>query len=358
MMKTESENEEGGETTEIYTKGASELLQNASILNAFESRFNQLKGTNSGYIASLPASIRKRLDALKNLSKKNSSIERELQKEIHELEKKFFLQHKPIYEKRQEIINGVYEPTEEESTLTEADLENEDVLPSPPAEGDVPTKGIPEFWLTCLKNLPPLQDVITPEDDGALKHLVDIKYEYLEGNPGFRLDFVFEENEYFTNTVLSKSYFLSESPDSSEMVYDHAEGTTIDWKEGKDLSVRIEIKKQRHKATNKTRTVKKTVPAETFFHFFKALEIPENSEEVDDEMIQAFEIDYETGEMIKEKLVPDAIHWFTGKALEEFEDDEDEYDDDEDEYGDEDDDEDDDEDENDAAAAKPECKQQ
>lgn len=51
------------------------------------------------------------------------------------------------------------------------------------------------------------------------------------------------------------------------------------------MSVRVEIKKQRHKATNKTRTVKKTVPAETFFHFFKALEIPEDSEEVDDEMV-------------------------------------------------------------------------
>ncbi len=49
--------------------------------------------------------------------------------------------------------------------------------------------------------------------------------------------------------------------------------------------MRIEIKKQRHKSTNKTRTVKKSVPAETFFHFFKALEIPENTEEVDDEMV-------------------------------------------------------------------------
>ena len=65
----------------------------------------------------------------------------------------------------------------------------------------------------------------------------------------------------------------------------NSHSTHIDWKEGKNLSVRIEIKKQRHTATNKTRTVKKTVPAETFFHFFKALEIPENHEDVDDEMV-------------------------------------------------------------------------
>jgi nucleosome assembly protein 1-like 1 len=41
------------------------------------------------------------------------------------------------------------------------------------------------------------------------------------------------------------------------------------------------------------------------------------------------EMDYETGEMIKDKLIPDAINWFTGKALEEFEQDQEEYDDDE-----------------------------
>ncbi len=40
-------------------------------------------------------------------------------------------------------------------------------------------------------------------------------------------------------------------------------------------------------------------------------------------------MDYETGEMIKDKLIPDAINWFTGKALEEFEQDQEEYDDDE-----------------------------
>ena len=143
-----------------------------------------MAGQQSGYIGSLPASIRKRLDALKNLEKKNKAIEKELQKEIHELEKKYFEQHKPIYLKRQEIVNGSYEPTEEECTRTEKDLEDEDELPPPPAENESePTKGVPEFWLTCLKNLPPLQDVVTPEDEGALKHLVDIRYEYLEGNP-------------------------------------------------------------------------------------------------------------------------------------------------------------------------------
>jgi nucleosome assembly protein 1-like 1 len=70
-------------------------------------------------------------------------------------------------------------------------------------------------------------------------------------------------------------------------------------------------------------------------------------------------MDYNMGEFIKDKLVPNAIGWFTGEALEEEYDDEDG----EDEYelgSDEDDDEDEDEDEENAPPTNkaPECKQQ
>jgi nucleosome assembly protein 1-like 1 len=64
--------------------------------------------------------------------------------------------------------------------------------------------------------------------------------------------------------------------------------------------------------------------------------------------------------MIKDKLIPDAVDWFTGKALEEFEDEDDEYEDEDDGFYGEDDEEDDDDDDEEAGegAAKPECKQQ
>ncbi|KAJ3334545.1 hypothetical protein HDU91_002675, partial [Kappamyces sp. JEL0680] len=74
----------------------------------------------------------------------------------------------------------------------------------------------------------------------------------------------------------------------------------------------------------------------------------------------AVEMDYETGELIKDKLIPDAIDWFTGKALEEYEDGDYDEDDEEDFYGEEDeDDDDDDEDDKPAGATDkaPECKQ-
>ena len=69
--------------------------------------------------------------------------------------------------------------------------------------------------------------------------------------------------------------------------YDHAEGCTIEWNEGKDVTVKVEKKKQKKKSgkdAGKTRTVTKIVKQPSFFHFFnppKPLE--EGEEENEDE---------------------------------------------------------------------------
>jgi nucleosome assembly protein 1-like 1 len=71
-------------------------------------------------------------------------------------------------------------------------------------------------------------------------------------------------------------------------------------------------------------------------------------------------MDYEVGEIIKEKIIPRAVDWFTGLALQD--EDMDEYEDEE--YEDEDDEEEDGDDENQENEGKvqgenpPECKQQ
>jgi len=43
---------------------------------------------------------------------------------------------------------------------------------------------------------------ITERDEAALKYVKDIKSSNLEDNKGFKLDFYFEENPYFKNTVV------------------------------------------------------------------------------------------------------------------------------------------------------------
>lgn len=58
-------------------------------------------------------------------------------------------------------------------------------------------------------------------DEGALKHLKDIKWCRLDNPKGFKLEFFFDPNPYFKNTVLTKTYYME---DEEEPVLDKAMG--------------------------------------------------------------------------------------------------------------------------------------
>ncbi len=95
-------------------------------------------------------------------------------------------------------------------------------------------------------------------------------------------------------------------------------------------------------ATGRTRTIRKVVPTDSFFSFFKPPQPPTQetlqSDDIDEDELEELdaklEADYQIGEEFKEKIIPRAIDYFTGKALryeEDFEDEElDEFDDEED----------------------------
>ncbi|KAH8555373.1 hypothetical protein BGW37DRAFT_476889 [Umbelopsis sp. PMI_123] len=372
-----SEDMESINTGSAAQGAAGAFSANPALLSMLQGRLGSLIGRSSGYIESLPSDVKRRLNGLKYLQTKHAELETQFQEEILELEKKYLELYRPLYEKRTAIVVGKAEPTDEEVAIGEkvdAD-ENEEAA----AEEDKKEKedeekvtGIPEFWLTALKNHPQFSEIITLKDEEVLKHLIDVRMSYIE-KPGFRLEFDFEENDYFTNTTLSKTYFYQEQAGyGGDFVYDHAEGSEINWKEGKDLTVTVETKKQRHKDTNKTRVVKRTVPADTFFLFFSPPAVPADGEVIDEEeaegLDEKLEQDYDLGEEFKEKIIPHAVDYFTGKALEygdydegddDFEDDFYDDEDDEDEDDEDDDEEDDDDDETRPARGEnaPECKQ-
>jgi len=219
-----------------------------------EGKLGSLVGRSSGYIESLPASVRRRVAGLKGVQKEHAKLESDFQEEVLQLEKKYFAKFTPLYEKRAKIVNGIAEPTEEEVKAGEAENE-EKVDAEKPASLDGKkdgsaenVAGIPEFWLSAMKNQSSIAEMITDRDEGALKHLTDVRMEYLD-RPGFRLIFEFAENEHFSNRTISKTYFYQEENGyGGDFIYDHAEGDRIDWKAGKDLTVRIESKKQRNKS--------------------------------------------------------------------------------------------------------------
>ncbi|KAK2628595.1 hypothetical protein QTJ16_001698 [Diplocarpon rosae] len=344
------------------------FAQNPKLVQMIQGKLGSLVGRSSGYVESLPAPVRRRVAGLKGVQKEHSKLEAEFQEEVLELEKKYFAKFTPLYQKRATIINGAAEPTEAEIQAGEEDDEEADE-PVEKSEDTSDVKGIPEFWLSAMKNQVSLAEMITDRDEAALKDLTDVRIEYLD-KPGFRLIFEFAENEFFSNKLITKTYFYqNESGYGGDFIYDHAEGDKIEWKAGKDLTVRIESKKQRNKNTKQTRVVKKTVPTESFFNFFSPPKVPteEDDDDAASDIEERLELDYQLGEDIKEKLIPRAIDWFTGEALqfEELDDDmeegdfEDEDDDEDDASEDHDDDEESDEDDD---AAKPkqeaaECKQ-
>ncbi|KAI1736154.1 NAP-domain-containing protein [Xylaria scruposa] len=357
---------------------ASIFAQNPRLVQMIQGRLGSLVGRSSGYIESLPAPVRRRVAGLKGIQKDHSKLEAEFQEEVLQLEKKYFAKFTPLYEKRAQIVNGKTEPTDEEVKAGEEDDEEKETeskteQQEKSSEGANVT-GIPEFWLSAMKNQISLAEMITERDEFALKSLVDIRMEYLD-KPGFRLIFDFATNDFFTNKTITKTYYYqNESGYGGDFIYDHAEGCKINWKEGQDLTVRIESKKQRNKNTKQTRIVKKTVPTESFFNFFSPPKPPvdEDDEEGYDnasDIEERLELDYQLGEDIKEKLIPRAIDWFTGEALafEEVDDleddgfvDEDDDEDDDDLSEDRDDDEEESEDDDDGAKPKQEaqeCKQ-
>lgn len=218
-----------------------------------EEKLGNLVGRSSGYIESLPEPVRKRVTGLKGIQKDHAKLEAQFQEEVLQLEKKYFAKFTPLYEKRAKIVNGETEPTDAEVEAGKDDEDDEDgaEVEKPEAgESQVPedAKGIPEFWLTAMRNQLSLAELITERDEEALKALTDIRMEYLE-RPGFRLIFEFAPNDFFTNTTISKTYFYREDTGyGGDFIYDHAEGDKIEWKAGKDLTVRVESKKQRNKS--------------------------------------------------------------------------------------------------------------
>jgi len=227
-------------------------------------------------------------------------------------------------------MEGEVEPTDEEVKAGEHLTQKDDPEAKPLSElGDSTNtndiKGIPEFWLTALRNHINISELITERDEEALRSLTDIGLTYLTDKPGYTITFRFKPNEFFSNEVLTKTYYQKEELSyEGDWVYSHAEGTKIDWKSDKDLTKTVEVRKQRNKHTNRTRVVKKIKKTDSFFDFFTP-PVPPTEDQIEsgdfdveeaEELESKLEVDFEIAEDFKERLIPRAIDYFTGRAME------------------------------------------
>jgi len=377
---------------------AQKLLSDPLIMAAMQQRLSGLVGSNSGYIENLPQCIKNRLNALKNLQVECAKIEGKFYEEAHELEMKYAELFKPLYEKRTAIVNATYEPAGEEIVWVEPG-EEEDMEEEIKPEGekkdekaeekseeekmaedvaeklklDENTKGIPEFWLTAMKNVETIAEMIQETDEEVLRHLTDIKLIFTgrkshqesqeDDQMGFVLEFRFSPNDYFNNTALTKTYKMKSEPDLEDpFSFEGPDivgctGCKIDWKKGKNITQKVVKKKQKHKGRGQTRVVTKTVKADSFFNFFDPPEVPDDEDEMDEDTEALLSADFEIGHFFRERLIPKAVLFFTGEAIEE-DSDEDEDDEMDDDSGDDEDEENDPDFKPEAGEKPEECKQQ
>ncbi|KAK2395610.1 nucleosome assembly protein 1-2 [Trifolium repens] len=267
----------------------------------------------------------------------HDELEAKFLEERAALEAKYQILYQPLYTKRFEIVNGV---AEVEGVANEATADT--------AEAE--EKGVPSFWLNAMKNNDVLSEEITERDEGALKFLKDIKWTRIEDPKGFKLEFFFDSNPYFSNSVLTKTYHMV---DEDEPILEKAIGTEIQWLPGKCLTQKV-LKKKPKKGSKNAKPITKTETCESFFNFFNPPEVPEDDEDIDEDLAEELqnqmEQDYDIGSTIRDKIIPHAVSWFTGEAAqgEEFgdlDDDEEDEDDDGDEDEEEEDEEEDEDDE-------------
>lgn len=299
-----------------------------------------------------------KINALRNLQLNIVGIEEKFYEELHQLECKYSKLYAPLFEKRKKLITGEYEPTSDESTW--AFLNSSDEAKNDSGTGnevkdlikDMESKidlsdfeknefiGVPHFWLQAFKRTDLIMDMIQEHDEEVLINLINIKAIMNETKPyGYTLEFHFQENEFFTNKVLTKSYELTcEKDEKAPFFYDgpviyKCKGCTIDWNKGKDVTMRTVKKRQKHKSTGTVRVIMKEEKQDSFFNFFDTPtsdglrpsfrkimnpDAPDPEDEDEDEIAEDLcNADFEIGHFFKEFMIPRAVLYYTGEATDE-----------------------------------------
>ncbi|KAK2395612.1 nucleosome assembly protein 1-2 [Trifolium repens] len=343
------------------------------------------------FLDGLSPAVKKRVELLEAIQDEHDELEAKFFEERAALEARYQVLYQPLYAKRFEIVNGIAEvqgaakETPADAVVaakeTPADAEvvaMDTTADKAKAEGILTRirnltlfivsilefnsflvtcveKGVPSFWLVAMKNNIVLAHEITARDEEALKFLKDIKYTRNVEPKGFKLEFVFDENPFFSNSVLTKTYIMV---DENEPILENVIGTEINWLDGKCLTEKKIMKKKAKVGAKNAKPITKTETVESFFNFFDPPEIPQDSLNIDQEAAGELQVkmeqDYEIGSEIRDKIIPHVVSWFTGEAAAgEFDEDDDEDDEDDglydedDEEDDADDDEEDDDDDDD-----------
>ncbi|XP_014707547.1 nucleosome assembly protein 1-like 3 [Equus asinus] len=383
--------------------------------------------SGKNFLDRLPPAVRNRVQALRNIQDECDKVDAQFLKAIHDLERKYAELSKPLYDRRFQIINAEYEPTEEEcewnsedevfssdeevqedspsempalegeeeddpqekpeetpgenevpndipEAKTEEKAESKDFLEGKPGVKEDPKevpqamsgskeqpkateakartgvkeapkrvpevrpqervnlkrarkgkpknedpKGIPDYWLTVLKNVDKLGPMIQKYDEPILKFLSDVSLKFSKpGQPiSYTFEFCFLPNPYFRDEVLTKTYIIKSKPDHDDPFFSwgwqiqDCKGCKIDWRRGKDVTVTTT---QGHTAaTGEIEMQPRVVSTASFFNFFSPPEIPQigKLEPREDAILDE---DFEIGQILHDNVILKSVYYYTGEV--------------------------------------------
>ncbi|ONK73920.1 uncharacterized protein A4U43_C03F940 [Asparagus officinalis] len=175
-------------------------------------------------------------------------------------------------------------------------------------------ESISEFWLSAFLSHLALGDLLSDEDQEIFKYFVSLDVEdFKDVKSGYSITFTFSPNPYFEDTKLTKAFSFSDEGAVN------ITGTSIKWKEGKNIANGIEQKKKGKK---------RPYAGTSFFRWFSETHENDMSEIATDEV----------ADMIKEDLWPNPLKYFNNEADEDDSDEDDDgehdFDDEENDYDD------------------------
>jgi hypothetical protein len=171
-------------------------------------------------------------------------------KEYDALQDKYDKQYQQIYDKIDEIVKS-----KEKIEITPEECTKYGIT------DDGESQEIEDYWQKVILNS--RYFTINEKDKTIIKYIKKVNMvKFPENVNNFRVDFIFQPNEFFSPEILSKTYEYDK-----DGVLKKAIGTDIDWK-SKDKNPTIEKVRKKIKKGKKYFTENKEEKVDSFFSFF------------------------------------------------------------------------------------------
>jgi nucleosome assembly protein 1-like 1 len=180
-------------------------------------------------------SLKNKLTYIEKLNVERTKMQDETyEKEYLDLKRKYELLFQECYDQISGLVKGTITPTLSDEEFTKYGIQK---------SGTMLETGIADYWLKVMKKS---HLEVNENDEKILKHLNDVRVTLQEDKISYTLEFHFSTNEYFTNEVLTKTYFY----DVKDQLLKKVEKSGVNWKSEDKIPNKI-IKTKKIKSKKK-----------------------------------------------------------------------------------------------------------